>query len=61
MIPLGVEALGGFQNISWAIFDTVSATLASVFNDMDNSPGDNDLFGIEGDAPKFHSSTSSKR
>lgn len=58
MVPFGVEALGGFENISWAIFNTVAAPLASVFYDIDHSPGNDDLFRIEGNAPKLHLLTS---
>jgi hypothetical protein len=59
MVPLGVEAFGGFKNISRAIFDTIAAPLASVFYYIDCSAGDDDLVGILGNTPESHLLTSS--
>jgi hypothetical protein len=36
MISFGVEAPGGFQDVSGAIFNTVSAPFAPVFYYMDH-------------------------
>jgi hypothetical protein len=59
VISSRVEALGNLQNISWAVFDTVSAPFASVFYDIDHPFGNDDLFCIQGNAPEFHLLTSS--
>jgi hypothetical protein len=40
MVSLGIESFGKRQNIPWAVFNTVSASLASLRDDV-NSPGGN--------------------
>jgi hypothetical protein len=54
MISFGVETVGEFQNISRAIFDAVAAPFATVFYYVDYSLGDDDLLGIQRDAPELH-------
>jgi hypothetical protein len=58
MVSLGVEALRRSKNVSWAIFDAVPATFASIFYDMDLTTGNHDFKGIQGNAPEFHVSLS---
>jgi hypothetical protein len=54
MVSPGVKALGGFEYISGAIFDTVPATFAPVFHDIYVPFGNHDFIGIQGNSPEFH-------
>jgi hypothetical protein len=59
MIAFRIGSLGHYKHLSWAEFNTESATFASFFNDMDNAVrGPNTVF-IEGLAPIFHDFSSS--
>lgn len=49
-----IEPAGSFQNSSRAIIDAVAAPFAPFLYDVDHSPGDDDLLGIEGNSPEFH-------
>jgi hypothetical protein len=54
VIALRVETFGGPKNVSRAIFDTIPASLAPVFYDMNLSPGNHYFFGIQGNTPELH-------
>jgi hypothetical protein len=53
-----IEPAGSLQNASRAIVDAVAAPLAPILYDINRSPGDDDVFGIEGNSPEFHLLTS---
>jgi hypothetical protein len=54
MIALGIGSLCHYKHLSWAEFNTESATLAAFFNDMDNAVRDSNTVFVKGLAPIFH-------
>jgi len=46
MVAFGIEALGGPQNVSGAIFNTVAAPFAPVFYYIDDPFRNDDFFGV---------------
>jgi hypothetical protein len=54
VVPLGIVSLGKFQNFPRTIFDAISATLASIRDDMDFAPSDLNFFRIQWNPPVFH-------
>jgi len=39
VVALGVEPGGKFENVPRAVFNTISASLAAIFDDIDNTGG----------------------
>ncbi len=54
MIPLHIESRGKFENPRGAEFNTVSASLATIFNDMNDPLRDLYLIRIKRNPPEFH-------
>jgi hypothetical protein len=54
VVSLFVELLGENQDIAGTKFDTITASLASLNEDVNDAPGDIDHFRIQRFTPKFH-------
>ncbi len=54
VIALGVKARRKLKYIPWTVLDTVPASFAAVFDNVDDPLGYEDFFCVEGKAPKFH-------
>ena len=54
VVALFVEPGGKFQHPFGTELKTVSATFTPVFYDVDNAPGNLDLFRVQRNAPKCH-------
>ena len=54
LVALGVELGGKFENIPGAVFDTIPAALAPIFQDIYNTGGNLNFFRIKRNPPKYH-------
>lgn len=61
VVSIAVEILERLQHLSGAIGNTIAASLAPVFYDMNDSPGDVHPVRIKGLSPKCHGHVLNKR
>ena len=54
VVALGVELGGKFENVPRAVFDTIPASLAAIFDDIYNTGGNLNFFRIKRNPPKYH-------
>jgi hypothetical protein len=54
MIPFLVEIFGEFEDSLWAVLNTISTTLATVHDYVNNPSGNLNLIHIEWNPPKTH-------
>jgi len=54
VVALGVEPGGKFENVPGAVFNTIPASLAPIFDDIDNTGGNLNFFRIKRNPPKYH-------
>jgi hypothetical protein len=54
VVTLGVELGGKFEDVPGAEFNTISASLAPIFQDVYNTGGNLNFFRIKRNPPKYH-------
>ncbi len=54
VVALGVELGGKFEDVPWAVFNTIPATLTPIFDDIYNTGGNLNFFRIKRNPPKNH-------
>jgi hypothetical protein len=54
VVALGVELGGKFEDIPGAVFNTIPASLAAIFDDIYNTRRNLNFFRIKRNPPKYH-------
>jgi len=54
VVALGVELGGKLEDVPGAVFNTIPASLAPIFDDIYNTGGNLNFFRIKRNPPKYH-------